>query len=175
MTFERKVPVQPGPGPWPGDPGGPGGPRPEPPKPGGSVEEATRSPLSALVFAALLIFTAVLFVPSPASAHGGDGRRAPCATAGAIDISPSKCGTAFIVGRTVWAFVTDKVNDGHCVRVEASHAATRSWFYVGQACPLGQNVQIVRTMHASSVPWNAVRIRDHKWVTLCGPGSGRAC
>lgn len=148
---------------------------PPPPRPAEPNPPGVRSILVHLLLALALIFGAILLVPSPAYAHGGDGRSAPCATPNAVDISPTKCGNAFIVGNIVYANVTDKLNDGHCVRVEARHNASSSWFYVGQACPLGVNVHIARVMHTASQPWNQVRIRDHRYVTLCGRGSGRTC
>lgn len=156
--------------PWQPQPGDPRPPEPQPPP----DSSTPRFLVAAILLALALVASTLLFAP-PASAHGGDGRTAPCATPNAIDISPTKCGNAFIVGNIVYANVTDKKNEGHCVRVEASHPATHGWSYVGQACKLGVNTHVARVMPDSSIPWNRVRIRDHRYVTVCGWPSGRSC
>jgi hypothetical protein len=160
--------------PWQPQPGDPRPPEPTPPPPG--IDQATRSPIGRAICAALIVFAAMLFTATPASAHGGDGRRASCDIGGAREAFWG-CGTAhtYSIGQTRYAEVwfQDSHNDGHCVEAIAVNAWTQ--FQIARACSLGRNEHKVLRLNLSA-PFTRVYIKTpHRYMTLCGPGSGRSC
>jgi len=128
-----------------------------------------------LAVAATLILATLFAVPSPASAHGGDGRSAGCNVSGAR-VASWGCGTGYSTsGDSIFLWWQDSYNDGHCVRAFAQNSARSRTFYLGQACALGSVRSTVRTIPTTG-EWSRIYISTpHRYMTICGAGSGRSC